>query len=146
MVIPVYLWLKDEGGAEIKGSVDILGREGSIQINGLNHGVMQPTDKHNGKATSLRVHFPFSFDKEVDASSPYIYKAVTTGQKLKSAEVKYYRINDAGLEEEYFSTLMEGVKIVSVCPMMMDIKDPNYEKHNHMELVELLYEKSPGVM
>lgn len=68
MAIPTYLWLKDHGGADIKGSVDVRGREGSIEIIGLNHGVMQPTDKHKGKATSLRVHSPYSFDKEIDAS------------------------------------------------------------------------------
>ena len=105
MAIPAYLWLKDDGGADIKGSVDIYGREGSIEIIALNHGIMQPTDKHNGKATSLRIHSPYSFDKEIDASSPYLYKAVSTGQKLKSAEIKFYRINDAGQEVEYFSTL-----------------------------------------
>ncbi|WP_431646493.1 type VI secretion system tube protein TssD, partial [Enterobacter hormaechei] len=66
---------------------------------------------------------------------------LSTGQKLKSAEIKFYRSNDAGQEVEYFSTLLEGVKIASVCPMMLDIKDPDYEKHNHLELVELLYEK-----
>ncbi|WP_320726882.1 Hcp family type VI secretion system effector [Enterobacter sp. 118C5] len=141
MAIPAYLWLKDDGGADIKGSVDIHGRDGSIEIIAMNHGIMQPTDKHTGKATSLRVHSPYSFDKEIDASSPYLYRAVSTGQKLKSAEVKFYHINDAGQEVEYFSTLMEGVTIVSVCPMMLDIKDPDYEKHNHLELVELLYEK-----
>lgn len=70
-----------------------------------------------------------------------MYKAVSTGQKLKSAEVKFYHINDAGQEVEYFSTLMEGVTVVSICPMMLDVKDPDYEKHNHLELVELLYEK-----
>ncbi|WP_432225793.1 Hcp family type VI secretion system effector [Enterobacter wuhouensis] len=141
MAIPAYLWLKDDGGADIKGSVNIYGREGSIEIIALNHGIMQPTDKHNGNATSLRMHSPYSFDKEIDSSSPYLYKAVSTGQKLKSAEIKFYHINDAGQEVEYFSTLMEGVTIVSVCPMMLDIKDPGYEKHNHLELVELLYEK-----
>ncbi|MFG6654565.1 Hcp family type VI secretion system effector [Scandinavium sp. M-37] len=141
MAIPAYLWLKDDGGASIKGSVDVHGREGSIEIIGLNHGVNQPTDKHTGKATSLRTHSPFSFDKEVDSSSPYLYKAVTTGQKFKSAEVKFYRINDAGQEAEYFSTMMEGVKLVSVCPMMLDVKNSRYEKHNHIELIELVYEK-----
>lgn len=62
MAIPAYLWLKDDGGADIKGSVDIHSRDGSIEIIALNHGIMQPTDKHNGKATSLRVHSPYSFD------------------------------------------------------------------------------------
>lgn len=141
MAIPAYLWLKDDGGADIKGSVDIRGREGSIEIIAFDHGVMQPTDKHTGQATSLCAHSPYSFDKEIDSSSPYLYKAVSSSQTLKSAEVKFYRINDAGQEVEYFSTLMEGVKIVSVCPLMLDVKDPDYEKHKHIELIELLYEK-----
>ncbi len=29
MPIPPYLWLKDDGGADIKGSVDVKDREGS---------------------------------------------------------------------------------------------------------------------
>jgi type VI secretion system secreted protein Hcp len=28
MAIPAYLWLKDDGGADIKGSVDVHRREG----------------------------------------------------------------------------------------------------------------------
>lgn len=32
MAIPAYLWLKDDGGADIKGSVDVNGREGSIEF------------------------------------------------------------------------------------------------------------------
>ncbi len=30
MAIPAYLWLKDDGGADIIGSVDVQGRDGSI--------------------------------------------------------------------------------------------------------------------
>ena len=139
MAIPAYLWLKDDGGADIKGSVDIYGREGSIEIIALNHGIMQPTDKHNGKATSLRIHSPYSFDKEIDASSPYLYKAVSTGQKLKSAEIKFYRINDAGQEVEYFNILMEGVKVISITPIMHDTRD--CPGTGHMENVSLRYAK-----
>lgn len=39
MPIPPYMWLKDDGGADIKGSVDVQDREGSIEIIGLGHGV-----------------------------------------------------------------------------------------------------------
>ncbi len=72
---------------------------------------------------------------------PYLYKAVTTGQALKSAEFKWYKINDAGQEVEYFNTRLENVKVVKVNPVMHDIKDPSYEKHNHLEQIELRYEK-----
>jgi len=66
---------------------------------------------------------------------------VTSGQKLLSAEVKFYRINDAGQETEYFSTVMEGVTFVSVGPIMYDVKSQYGEKRNHLEVVELIYEK-----
>lgn len=32
MAIPVYLWLKDDGGNAVRGSVDVKDREGSIEI------------------------------------------------------------------------------------------------------------------
>lgn len=96
MAIPAYLWLKDDGGADIKGSVDVQGREGSIEVVALDHDVYIPTDNNTGKLTGTRTHKPFTFTKEIDASSPYLYKAVTTGQTLKTAEFKFYRINDAG--------------------------------------------------
>jgi type VI secretion system secreted protein Hcp len=71
---------------------------------------------------------------------PYLYKAVTSGQTLKSAEIRWYKIDDAGKEKEYFNTKLDNVKVVAVRPKMLDIKDPDYEKHNHLEEVELRYE------
>lgn len=35
MAIPAYLWLKDDGGADIKGSADVQDRDGSIEITGF---------------------------------------------------------------------------------------------------------------
>lgn len=96
MAIPVYLWLKDDGGADIKGSVDVQSREGSIEIVAQDHNLYIPTDNNTGKLTGTRIHTPFVFTKEIDASTPYLYKAVTTGQTLKTAEFKWYRIDDAG--------------------------------------------------
>lgn len=32
MAMLAYLWLKDDGGADIKGAVDVAGREHSIEI------------------------------------------------------------------------------------------------------------------
>lgn len=141
MATPAYLWLKDDGGTDIKGSVDVYGREGSIEILGLNHCVALPDDNAMGKATAAREHAPFTFDKETDASTPYLYKAVSTGQKLKSAEVKFYHINEAGQEVEYFSTLMEGVTVICIGPVMYDVKSQYGEQRNHLDVVELMYEK-----
>ena len=46
MAIPVYLWLKDDGGADIKGSVDVQDREGSIEVVAQEHNLYIPTDNN----------------------------------------------------------------------------------------------------
>ncbi|MCI1679170.1 MAG: type VI secretion system tube protein Hcp [Ewingella americana] len=139
MAVPIHLWLTDDGGAIIRGSSDVRAREGSIELRGLIHNLSIPTDSNTGKLTGTRQHAPFQFDKEVDSSSPYLYKAVATGQTLKSAEIKWYRINDAGQEEEYFNILLEDVKVISVTPMMHDTR--SCTGTGHLESVELRYAK-----
>ncbi|ECO4312762.1 Hcp family type VI secretion system effector [Salmonella enterica] len=141
MPIPPYLWLKDDGGADIKGSVDVQDRDGSIEILGMSHGINIPVDHHNGKIVGTRQHSPFTFEKEVDSSSPYLYKAAATGQTLKSAEVRFYRINDAGQEVAYYSVLMENVKITGVNCGVPNCKLAANDKMNHMESVSMQYEK-----
>lgn len=54
MPIPANMWLKDDGSADIKGSVDVQDREGSIEIIGLSHGLTLPVDGANGKITGTR--------------------------------------------------------------------------------------------
>ena len=55
MAIPVYLWLKDDGGADIKGSVDVQDREGSIEVVAQEHCLYIPTDNNTGKLTGTRI-------------------------------------------------------------------------------------------
>ncbi len=96
MPIPAYMWLCNDGGAAIKGSVDVANREGSIEIIGFSHGLNIPVDSRSGSITGTRTHSPMMLEKDFDSSSPYLYKAVAKGQTLKSAEIRWYRINDAG--------------------------------------------------
>jgi type VI secretion system secreted protein Hcp len=132
MAIPAYMWLKDDGGADIKGSSRVQGREGSVEVKGFSHGLNLPVDNHSGKVTGQRMHSPMLIEKEFDSVSPYLYKAVAKGQTLKSAELKWYRINDAGKEEVYFTMLMEGVKVVGVNPNMANMNSDS-SGMNHFE-------------
>ena len=93
MAIPGNMWLFDDGGALIKGGCDVQNREYSIEFKGLHHNLSTPTDNMTGKPTGKRIHSPLMIVKEFDYSSPYLYKAVATGQILKKAELKFYKIN-----------------------------------------------------
>lgn len=80
MTIPVYLWLMDDSGETIKGSVDVKGREGSIEVSELMHSIEQPTDTLTGKITAKCLHSSFSFMKEIDSSSPCFTKPCVQGR------------------------------------------------------------------
>lgn len=141
MAIPVYLWLKDDSGTDIKGSVDVRGREGSIEVTSLVHSVEIPTDNRTGNITGTRIYQPFGFMKEIDSSSIFLYQSVTTGKALASAEFKLYHINYAGQEVEYSNVFLEKVKVVSVTSVMYNIKDSDYERKGHIEAIEFCFEK-----
>jgi len=141
MPIPPYMWLKDDGGADVKGSVDVSDREDSIEIIGLSHAISLPVDSANGKVTGTRQHSSMRIEKEVDRSSPYLYKAAATGQTMQSAEIRFYHINDAGQEVCYYTVLMEDVKITGVNCNVPNTKLTGNDKMNHVESVSFQYEK-----
>ena len=91
MAIPGNMWIYDDGGALIKGGCDVADREFSIEFKGFHHNLSIPTDNATGKPTGTRQHSPIIIVKEFDYSSPYLYKAVATGQNLKSAQIKWYK-------------------------------------------------------
>lgn len=139
MAIPVHLFLTDECGVTIRGCSDVQDREGSMELRGLHHSLNLPTDPMTGKVTGTRQHSPFRFTKELDSASPHLFRAAATGQTLKSAEFRFYHINDAGQEVEYYRITLEKVKVISVSPLMPDTRD--CPGTGHMEDVALNYEK-----
>jgi type VI secretion system secreted protein Hcp len=114
---------------------------GSIEIISFSHGVNLPVDNAAGKITGPRTHSPLLLEKEFDAATPYLFKAVSKGQTLQSAEIKWYRINDAGKEEVYFVMLLEGVKICGVNPGMVNTKLAQASALNHVESVSMMYDR-----
>ncbi|MCK8400825.1 type VI secretion system tube protein Hcp, partial [Erwinia amylovora] len=72
MAIPIYLWLKDDGGAASKGSVNVKDREGSIEVLSQDHSLYMPTDYNTCNLSGTRIHPPFQFCKVIVSSSPYL--------------------------------------------------------------------------
>ena len=141
MAMPIYLWLYEEDGKLLKGSVEANGREGSIEVVGMQHDISIPDNHMTGAITGTRQHEAYTFEKEIDSSSPLLYRALTTGRTLAQAVFKYYRINHNGMEEEYFKVVLDNVKLCHIVPVMFDTKDGDFEHHGHIEHVGLRYEK-----
>ncbi len=141
MAIPGYMTIFDDQGSKVDGPVNVSGREGTIEILGFDHELRIPTDNDTGALTGTRKHEPFIFTKSFDNATPYLYKACSNGQTLKKIELKWYRINDTGTEEEYFRHTLEDVKVTSVKPTMHNVKDLDKERYPHLEEVSCRYAK-----
>ena len=136
MSIPAYMWLTDENNSPLMGECLIPTRLGSTELKSFNHSVWIPTDNNTGKLTGTRLHVPITFEKEIDRLTPYLFRAVCQGRTLKAALSKMYRINEAGIEVEYFNIKMENVKITRISPILFPIGVAS----KHMEEIEIRYE------
>lgn len=138
MAVPAHLWLYDASGALICGGSEVMGREGSIEVQSFGHGLSVPYDGNTGKLTATRVHNLMNIEKEFDKSSPYLYRAVATSEKLQRAIIRWYRINHAGMEEEFFQMILEDVRITGIHPNMQNFKHPEGLLSTPMESVGLI--------
>lgn len=136
MSVPAHLWLEDENGSPIVGSCTMPTRLGSIELNTVMHNITIPVDQHTGRLTGTRVHTPISVQKEFDRTTPVLFRALCQARTLKSATIRMYRINDAGIEVEYFNITLENVKISSISPALL----PGGHASTHLENIELRYE------
>lgn len=149
MANPIYIWFegvtqgKIEGWGSWKGEDDQTGREGSSLVQAFEHEITIPRDSQSGMASGTRVHKPIKITKRIDKASPKLYKALCTGERLKSVEVKWFRINQSGggMQEHYFTTKLEEAVIVSMNQWFPITADPTKRDYSHLEEVQLTYRK-----
>ncbi|WP_223533927.1 MULTISPECIES: type VI secretion system tube protein TssD [unclassified Pseudomonas] len=140
MANPIYAWLKDKEGKEIKGSVTVHGREGSIEVLSQQHGLTLPYDPSSGKASGLRVHTPFVFTKALDSSSTLLLKALSDNKELMEATFKWYDSSKGEVQEvEYYRVVLKDVRVVSIQAKTDNFKDPASQNIYPMEEIQLAY-------
>lgn len=76
MALNAYLKLKGQKQGDVKGSVTQKGRENKIMVIAVSHEVVSPRDMASGLPSGKRQHKPFLVTKELDKSSPLLYKAL----------------------------------------------------------------------
>ncbi len=136
MPLPAYMDIPD-----IPGSCRVEGRESNIEVLGFNHEVYMPTDRKDGSATGTRVHNNMVVVKNFDKSSPLLYQHLCNGKIIPSATLRWFQINEQGIEEEYYQHRLENARITSIRPYMPDVDNPANEQYKHMEEISFRYEK-----
>jgi type VI secretion system secreted protein Hcp len=135
------MWASDASGAQVPGSVNVAGRENSIEILAMDHLVNLPLDPDTGAPVGTRRHMPFVVTKEIDASSPHLFRALCQNEIWTDILFRFYRIDDVGAETEYYSISLANVNIISIKTEMGNVKYQENERLVHQEKVAIAYQK-----
>lgn len=146
MALNAYLKLKGAKTGEIKGSVTQKGREGKIMVIAASHEVGIPRDIATGQATGRRIHKPFVITKELDKSSPLLYRLLTTNEEITEWELQFWQPNirtatGAGTEQQHYTVRLTNARVTDIQFAMPNNKNPDLVKYSEYEEVAFTYQK-----
>lgn len=150
MPTPAYLKIEGETQgpitqgtftAESVGNTYVEGHEDEILVEAFGHTVTIPRDPQSGQPTGQRVHQPMKITKVFDKCSPMLYNALTSGEKLTTCKLHFYRTSPAGQQEHYFTIELEDAIIVDINAYMPNCQDPGQAHFTNLEDVSFSYRK-----
>jgi type VI secretion system secreted protein Hcp len=123
------------------GNIYVEGHEDEVLVEAFKHNIIIPRDPQSGQPTGQRVHQPVTITKVYDKSSPLLYQALCSGERLPRVEIKWYRTSPAGKQEHYFTHVLEDAVIVDINAAMPNCQDPGQAHFTHLEEVSMTYRK-----
>ncbi len=150
MPTPAYLSIEGESQGNITegaNSMDSMGNryqeehENEITVQAFNHQIIIPRDPQSGQPSGQRVHEALVITKIFDKTSPKLYAALTSGERLPTVSLKWYRTSMTGQQEHYFTHELEDAMIVDMKSYMPNAQDPAMAHFTHMEDIAFTYRK-----
>jgi len=150
MPTPCYLSLEgatqgnitaDAFTADSVGNVYIEGHENEILVQEVNHSITVPTDPQSGQPVGQRVHGPLSVICALNKATPLILNAVTTGENITEAKLKWYRTSVEGKQEHFFNYILEDAVITSLNIGMPHAQDNSKSDYTQLVNMDLSYRK-----
>lgn len=123
------------------GNIYVEGHEDEFIVQAFNHEITIPRDPQSGQPSGPRVHGAMTVTKVFDKSSPLLYNALSSGERLTSSVITWYRTSSMGTQEAYFKMSLEDAVIVNIRAYMPNCQDPAYGSFTHLEEVSLSYRK-----
>jgi len=105
----------------------------------IHHPIDIPVDQNTGMVTGTRLHRPFIVTTHINAETPIYYQMLTTGQRSNFI-INYYRINEIGVEEHYFSIELENATMVGIQHVKPNVLDPENSVYGDMVSLSFVYD------
>jgi type VI secretion system secreted protein Hcp len=141
MALTAYLTLKGAKQGDIKGSVTQRGRENTIAVSAVSHEIVSPRDAASGLPTGKRQHKPLTITKDLDRSSPQLYAALATNERITEFQLQFFRTERTGTEKLAFTIKLTNASIAGAQFTMPNNEDPELAKRPEYEQVSFVYEK-----
>lgn len=112
----IYMTVEGENQGPISdnASPGNTGHADEITVFGFGHSITIPTDPQSGRPTGQRIHQPLRIFKAFDNSSPKLYQALVTGERLSSVVIKFYRVALTGQQEHYYTIELRDALIKDI--------------------------------
>jgi type VI secretion system secreted protein Hcp len=140
MALSAFLSLKGQKTGEIRGSVTQKGREGKIMVIAVDHGLSSPSDPSSALPTGKLMHKPIRITKEVDKSSPLLYRVLTTNENITEWELQFWQASATGAEVQYYTIKLTNARIADIEFHMPNNRDPDLMKRAEFEEVSFTYQ------
>ncbi|ANW22856.1 type VI secretion protein [Vibrio coralliilyticus] len=114
MALTMYMSITGQNQGEIKGGCTQSDdkKNGKILVYSYEQATSIPKNPHDGLPTGQRIHKPLSIVKAIDVASPKIFQALCKGERLTNVTLDFWRITSDGLEELYYTIVLENAIIV----------------------------------
>ena len=141
MALNAYLVLKGQKQGAVKGSVTLKGREGQIAVYAVTHNLSSPRDSASGQATGKRVHKPLTVTKEIDVSTPPLYKALVDNEAISAFSLLFWAPGPQGKEVQYYTIKLTNAFIADIKTTMLNNKESDNANMPVLEEVSFVYQK-----
>ena len=145
MSVTGFLTLKGQKQGEIRGSVTLHGRENSILVHSFSHEIVSPRDAASGLPTGKRQHRPVTVLKEVDSSSPLLWRALVSNEVLVAWELRFWQTvtgaAGAGTERQFYTVRLTNATIASIRSFLADNEDLTAANLPLREEIAFTYQK-----
>lgn len=141
MASNAYLRLKGVKQGDIKGSVTLAGREGTILVVAAEHEIVSPTDAASGLPTGKVQHKPFILVKEVDRASPQMMTLLLNNELLSVFKLEFWRASGTlNVEKLFYTVSLTNARIGAIKLEKLNTAYPENDAIHERERVAVYYD------
>jgi type VI secretion system secreted protein Hcp len=120
--LSAFATMTGETQGAILGDSTQAGHEGQIEVFSFGYNINRTYDPATG-VPGAKQHRPIRILKNIDRSSPILFKVMVSNEKLTQVTIRFYEPGPGGIEVQYYTVELTNAKIVSIMPSSSSVGD-----------------------